>query len=401
MSLTDMKCRNAKPAAKDYKLTDAGRLYLLVRATGSKLWRMNYSFGGKQKTLSIGAYPKVSLGDARQARENAKEQLAAGIDPALHGRPDPKQAVKAVAKDWFEARKVRWDPEYAARIWTRLEDRVFPYIGEMSVSNVEPDQVLTLLRAIEAEKKFDLARRIRQYISGIFRFAVASGFIKHDPSATLVDAMESKPKTVRRSALREDELSEFFGRLQAEKGSEPQTLLALEFVVHTFVRTKELRFAKWEEFDLRRKTWRIPEERMKMKKEHIVPLTDHAIGILRKLKEIAGKSEWVVPSAEQGTAVISENTMLYCLYRLGYHSRATIHGFRGTASTILNESGLWREDAIERQLAHVEEDEVRDSYNAALYLDERTRMMNWYSDFLLRKAKERPLSRDELLEGLL
>lgn len=399
MPLSDLKCRNAKPAPKDYKLTDAGRLYLLVRPNGSKLWRLNYQFSGKQKTLSIGAYPAVSLAEAREAREKAKEHLAFGRDPALAGGDDPERVFKAVAKKWWDARKKRWDETYAGIIWGRMEDRVFPFIGEMSVEKVPSSDVLKLLRNIEGEGKFDLARRVRQYVSGVFRYAIASEMAKVDPSATLVDAMEAKPKTKHRPAIREEELPEFLKRLRSYDGDR-QTALAVEFVLHTAVRTKEFRFATWSEFDMKRRLWRVPEERMKMKKEHFVPLSDRAIELLKELREIAGDSDLVVPSAINDGQPISSNTMLYCLYRLGYHKRATVHGFRGTFSTIANESALWREDAIEMQLAHSEEDEVRDSYNAALYLPERTNMMTWYSNKLETLSKKVD-ERDRLLEGLL
>ena len=399
MPLSDLKCRNAKPAEKDFKLSDGGRLYLLVRPNGSKLWRMNYQFGGKQKTLSIGAYPSVSLVDARQAREVAKEHLAYGRDPALASADHPERRFKVVAKNWWEARRKRWNEAYAERIWGRLEDRVFPQLGELDITKIAAREILALIQKIEAEGKHDLARRVRQYISGVFRYAIASELTATDPSATVIDAMEARPKTIHRAAIREDELPEFFRRLRNYAG-ESQTALALELLIHTGVRSKELRLATWSEFDFKKKIWRIPEERMKMKKEHFVPLSKRAIEILHALREIAGDSDLIVPSPDKVAQPISNNTMLYYLYRLGYHSKATVHGFRSTFSTIANESGLWREDAIEMQLAHSEEDESRESYNAALYLSERTRMMKWYSDKLVALSNK-VLNRDDLLEGLL
>ncbi|SDJ24406.1 Integrase [Agrobacterium fabrum] len=399
MPLSDLKCRNAKPAEKDYKLADAGRLYLLVRPNGSKLWRMNYQFAGKQKTLSIGAYPSVSLADARQSREIAKEHLAHGRDPALASADHPERRFKIVATNWWDARRKRWNAVYAERIWSRLENRVFPRLGELDVTKIAARDILALIKEIEVEGKHDLARRVRQYVSGVFRFAIASEITATDPSATVIDAMESRPKTVHRAAIREEELPEFFRRLRNYNG-ESQTALALELLIHTAVRSKELRLATWSEFDFEKKIWRIPEERMKMKKEHFVPLSKRAIEILYELKEIAGDSDLIVPSPDKVAQPISNNTMLYYLYRLGYHSKATVHGFRSTFSTIANESGLWREDAIETQLAHSEEDESRDSYNAALYLSERTRMMKWYSEKLVTLSKKVP-NRDDLLEGLL
>ncbi|MDH1271293.1 integrase arm-type DNA-binding domain-containing protein [Rhizobium pusense] len=399
MPLSDLKCRNAKPAEKDYKLTDGGRLYLLVRPNGSKLWRMNYEYAGKQKTLSIGAYPLVSLADARQSRETAKEHLAYGRDPAQTSVDHPERTFKSVSRRWWDARKARWNAIYAERIWDRLEDRVFPRLGELDITKIAARDILALIQDIEAEGKHDLARRVRQYVSGVFRYAIASGMTGTDPSATVTDAMKAKPKTVHRAAIREDELPEFFRRLR-NYGGEEQTSLALELLIHTAVRSKELRLATWSEFDVGKRNWRIPEERMKMKREHLVPLTDRTLEILCELKEIAGDSDLIVPSPDKVAQPISNNTLLYCLYRIGYHSRATVHGFRSTFSTMANESGLWRKDAIEMQLAHSEEDESRDAYNAALYLAERTKMMTWYSEKLVALSKK-VVDRDDLLEGLI
>lgn len=383
MALTDATCRSAKPAEKDYKLADSGRLYLFVRPNGAKLWRLNYEFGGKNKTLSFGPYPQVSLADARKARDEAKAKIAKGIDPSVETVVAEDRKFRNVARRWFNSRATSWVSSYSDRIWSRLEDDVFPKIGDKDVSAIEPMEVLALLREIESRGALEMAKRVRQTVSSVFRFAVADGKAKVDPASTLADAMQRRPRQKRRPALTVDQIPTFYTKLRNYDGEE-QTALAVEFVMHTFVRTQEVRFAKADEFRSGSKIWRIPEERMKMRKEHLVPLTDHVLGIVERLKELGNGSEWLLPDAEDRKP-ISENTMLFALYRMGYHSRATIHGFRTTASTVLNESGLWRPDAIERQLAHVPENEVRAAYNAALYLDERVRMMNWYSDFLLTK----------------
>ncbi|UVK46834.1 tyrosine-type recombinase/integrase [Mesorhizobium sp. AR07] len=381
MALTDTACRNAKPAEKDYKLSDSGRLYLFVKTTGSKLWRMNYSFEGKQKTLSIGVYPGVTLLAARTTRDEAKATLAAGKDPMRDHIVADDRKFRTVAKAWFNGRASGWVSSYSDRIWSRIEDDVLPAIGDKDVAEIEPSEVLALLRTIEDRGALEMAKRVRQTVSGIFRWAVADNKAKIDPAAPLRDAMKRAPRQKHRAALREEALPEFFKKLHAYDG-EKQTALGIEFVAHTFVRTAEFRYAKWEEF--KGDTWRIPGERMKMKKEHIVPLTSHVQGLLEKLREESNGSEWVFPGVE-GYKPISENTLLFALYRMGYRSRATIHGFRTTASTVLNESGLFRPDAIERQLSHVPLDEVRSAYNAALYLPERIRMMDFYSKFLLAK----------------
>lgn len=380
MALTDAACRAAKPREKDYKLTDEGRLYLLVRPTGSKLWRMNYTFGGKQKTLSFGAYPGVSLADARRARATARDKINSGSDPAASAAVPEERTFEYVARRWFSSRAAAWVSSYSERIWSRIADDVLPALGHKDVGEIEPQEVLELLRRVEDRGALEMAKRIRQTMSAIFRYAVAENKSKSDPAAPIKDAMKSRPPQKHRAALREHQLPEFFRRLRHYDG-EKQTRLAIEFIAHTFVRTSEFRFARWNEFS--GDAWRIPPERMKMRKEHIVPLSRQVLGLLEQLREESRGSEWLVPG-EKGKP-ISENTMLFALYRLGYRSRATIHGFRSTASTILNESGKFRADAIERQLSHVPSDEVRSAYNAALYFDERVRMMQWYSDLLDRQ----------------
>ena len=387
MPLTEAACRNAKKRAKDYKISDSGQLYLLVRPNGSKLWRLKYKFEGREKTLSIGPYPAVTLAEARRARDKAKELLAAGRNPNDKGKAadtPPDRRFEAVAREWFAAKVDGWVPTYSSVIMGRLEGDVFPAFGDRDIGEIEPGDVLTMLRKIEARGSLETARRMRQYVSAIFCFAVASGLAKADPAASVRAAMKTPAPQRHHSSLRAADLPEFFARLRAYDGDRV-TALAIEVVVHTFVRTQEIRLAEWGEFE--GDIWRIPAEHMKMGKEHMVPLTSHVRGLLDRLREAGDGSKWVVPGERSGEPV-SNNTMLFALYRMGYHSRATIHGFRSTASTTLNESNLWRPDAIERQLAHVPKDEVRSAYNAALYLEERTRMMNWYSDFLLAKAAE-------------
>lgn len=381
MPLTDAACRNAKPGSKPYKLTDAGRLYLQVTPAGSKLWRWNYTFGGKQGTHSIGAYPTISLAVARSTRDRLKEGLVKGIDPSKKQTTSEDRKFKNVARAWFEARRKSWSEAYASRVWSRVEDDALPALGEKDVAEIEPGEVLDMLREIEARNALEMAKRVRQYVSGIFRYAVAEGKTKIDPAASLADAMQRRPRQKHHAALRDGDLPQFFVKLRAYDG-ERQTAVAIEFVAHAFPRTQEFRFAEWTEFG--EDVWRIPEERMKMKKEHLVPLSPRSKNLLAELKELSNGSKWVVPG-EDFNKPISENTLLFALYRMGYHKRATIHGLRSTASTILNESRLWWPDAIERQLAHVPEDEVRSAYNAALYLDQRIEMMNWYSKYLLAK----------------
>lgn len=401
MPLTDAQCRAAKPAEKVQKLSDGRGLFLQVTPGGSKLWRMNYRWEGKQRTAAFGAYPDTSLASARLKAAELKDKLAAGIDPAAKdsAAAAPVKPFKDAARDWFRAREAQWVSGYAARIWARLDGDVFPKIGLKDVAAVTPAEVLALLREVENRNALEMARRLRQTISAIFRFAVANGWATQDPAAPLAGAMKSPPRQQHRAALREGDLPRFFAALDRYSGDRA-TALALKMVAHTFVRSAELRAARWVEID--GDTWRIPAERMKMRKEHIVPLSPQVRAMLEELRDLAGGSEWVLPG-QSGHKPVSENTLIYGLYRLGYHSRATVHGFRSTASTILNESGLWRPDAIERQLAHVPANEVRSAYNAALYIAERTEMMRWYSDYLsAAEAKGRAdadkYSLDDLLD---
>lgn len=386
MPLTDAQCRAAKPTAKVQKLSDQRGLFLQVTPGGSKLWRMNYRFDGKQRTASFGPYPDISLATARLRAAELKDKLAAGLDPAAKegATAAPVKAFKDAAREWFNAREAQWVSGYASRIWARLDSDIFPTLGARDVESITPAEVLSLLRKVEARNALEMAKRLRQTLSAVFRFAVANGWSTSDPAAPLAGAMKSAPRQQHRAALKEDQLPEFFKALATYSG-DPATVLGLRIIAHTFVRTAELRFATWDEIE--GDTWRIPAGKMKMRKEHIVPLSPQVQAMFKELKDLSCGLPWVLPG-QSGQKPISENTLIYGLYRLGYHSRASVHGFRATASTILNESGLWRPDAIERQLAHVPANEVRSAYNAALYLDERRKMMGWYSDFLNSKEIE-------------
>lgn len=371
MPLSDTACRNAKPGDKPRKLTDAGNLYLLVQPTGSRLWRWNYRFDGKQKTMAFGKYPEVSLSEARSRRDEARAMLAAGLDPA---NPKPVESInfEEVAREWIKSR-IDWSPGHLSRILSRLEEDVFPEFGHVSVSLLDAPTILAALRKVEARGALEVAKRLRQTIGQIMRYAIATGRASRDPAADLRGAMKPSPRVRHMAALRENDLPEFLTKLDAYDG-DLRTRLAIELVMRTFVRTGEIRGARWSEID--GDLWRIPEERMKMGREHVVPLPPQTLAVLERLKAL-GDPEFVCR--------MSENTMLYAMYRMGYHSRATIHGFRSTASTILNESGLWSPDAIERQLAHVPGNVVRSAYNAAQYLPERRKMMAWWNDFLDQK----------------
>lgn len=342
---------------------------------------MNYRHEGKQKTLAFGKYPGIGLAEARDKRTAARAALHEGRDPAL---PPQESGVtfEGIAREWYANSRHKWVARYSTIILRRLEGDIFPEIGHMPIEKIEAPTILGAIRKVEDRGAIDTAKRLRQSASSIFRYAIATGRAKRDPASDLRGALKAPPKVKHMASLASGEIPAFLGRLREYDGG-AQTALAIEFTMRTMVRTGEIRFAKWSEFE--GDTWRIPASRMKMGREHLVPLVPQTIHLMNELRTIAAGSDWVVPG-DRGGKPISENTMLYALYRLGYHSRLTVHGFRGTASTVLNESGLWSPDAIERQLAHVPGDAVRSAYNAAQYLPERRRMMAWWSDYLDKQA---------------
>lgn len=378
MPLSDMACKNVKPESRVQKLSDGGGLYLQVNPNGSKLWRMNYRFQSKQKTLAFGAYPKVGLGEARKRRAEAKELLEAGQDPARKGAAPSGETFQSICEEWLTAQEVTWTAAYASRVRSRMAADLYPEIGHLGVDAITPSQMLAALRKVEARGSLSIAKRLRQTAGQVFRYAISTERASVDPSRDLKDALKPAPKVRHMAALTERQLPEFFAKLEAYDGDET-TKAAIEIIVHTFVRTSELTGAKWSEID--GDLWRIPAERMKKGREHIVPLTPR----VQELFEVLRRH-----SKDEHVARLSQNTMIYAMYRMGYHSRATIHGFRRTASTALNESGLWSPDAIEMQLAHVPGG-VRAVYNAALYLPERRRIMEWWSQ-LLSVRKLEPVS---------
>ena len=389
MPLTNTACRNARSAEKPFKLSDGGGLFLLIQPTGSKLWRMAYRFQKKQKTLAFGAYPDVSLKIARAKRDTAKELLATGIDPSEVKKAEKRASgiaaantFEVIAREWFNARRAGWTVGYADRLLRRLEADIFPRIGSRPIGEVEPLELLECIRVVEKRNAVELAKRLLQVSGQIFRYAVASGRAFRDPSQDLRGALQSPGQIKHRAALKASELPDFL-RALANYNGERSTVLGLKLIAHTFLRTNEVRYGRWSEIEGLGDDvplWRIPPERMKARSEHLVPLTPQVVAILRELRILAGESEYILPAPTKD-GVISQNTFIYALYRLGYHSRMTVHGFRGTASTILNEQGFNR-DWIERQLAHAERNEVRAAYNAAEWLADRRYMLTWWSEYL-------------------
>ncbi|RLT87698.1 MULTISPECIES: tyrosine-type recombinase/integrase [unclassified Ketobacter] len=393
--LTDLQVRQSSPKEKDYWLDDGGSLRLLVKANGTKCWRYNYRFQGKQKTFSIGIYPEVTLSQAREARRNAKQDIQNGIDPSQKKQTLKRQQTQssentfqALAKEWWSHQSGTWTPDHASRVWTRLRDNSFAIIGARAIEDISPQDIIYVIRQIEQRDALDVAKRVLQDINRVFRFAITSGRLKYNPASDLHD-VRKKRKTTHRASLPKHELPEFLRALETyEQRGRRLTKLAIELLVLTFLRPGELRGARWEEFDFNQAIWRIPGSRMKMGTEHLVPLSQQALKILEQLKPISGKYDLVFPSERRRTHPMSDNTMRRAIFKLGYEgndatkSKVTPHGFRATASSILNEVGFNR-DAIERQLSHMERNGVRAAYtHHAEYLDERTRMMQWWADYL-------------------
>lgn len=393
MKLTEISCKNAKhtnPKSKaPLKLSDGYGLSLWVYPNGSKYWRLAYRFNGKQKTLALGVYPDISLKQARMKRIDAKELIKEGKDPSLEKKKEKAMAVEnnantfeVIAREWYDNRKDIWKPRYAVEVIKRLEEDIFPEIGAYPIKEIEPPLLLQVIRKIERRGAFDLAKRQNQKCGEIFRYAIATGRGVRDPSQDIGEALKPVKKT-HFSALDPEELPEFLKDLNSNKARlYPTTINAMRLMLLTFVRTKELIEATWDEIDFERKLWIIPAERMKMGKEHIVPLADQVIEILKEQKETAGKWPHLFPSPNKPRQSISNNTILVALKRMGYQGRMTGHGFRALAmSTIKQELG-YRHEVVDRQLAHVPKSKIDRAYDRAMFLEERKKMMQEWANYI-------------------
>ena len=390
MPLSDLAVRTAKPRDKAYKLFDGGGLFLLIQPPGGKWWRYEYRFGGKRKLLAIGTYPDTSLADARKRHLEARQMLAAGNDPSEVKKESKRLALlgsdntfEAMAHEWHKARLNGWSENYAGKLMTSLQQDIFPKLGNRPIDQITSLELLTVLRLIESRGALETAHRAKQTCGQIFMYAIASGRAERNPAADLKMALKV-PERKHYSHLKADELPEFLQKLEsyADEGGELLTQLALKMLVLTFVRTTELRGALWSEINWEKAEWRIPASRMKMKDPHIVPLSDQVMSLLKELQTLTGQWKYLFPNENKpGFDCMSENTMLFALYRMGYRSRTTGHGFRATASTILNENGF-PSDHIERQLAHCERNKIRAAYNHAQYLPERRQMVQWWADYI-------------------
>ena len=398
MALTDVAIRNAKPGEKAFKLADGAGMFLLVTPAGGKLWRLKYRIDGREKLLAMGAYPETGLSDARKRRDEARGLIARGVDPSREKQRD-KVRSRAQATDTFAAitneycaKRRRdgengWTPATAKRS-EYLLSLLNPGIGRLAISDIEPADVLAAVRKIEAKGNLESARRTLQLASMVFRYAVATARLRSDPTRDLKGALTA-PTVTHYGAI--TDAKNVGGLLRAIDGYEGQglTKLALQFAPHVFVRPGELRHAEWEEIDLDGGIWNIPAGKMKMGKAHHVPLSKQAVAILRELHAATGPTGYAFPSIRTRARPMSENTLNAALRRLGYTSgEMTAHGFRAMASTLLNESGKWNPDAIERALAHGDSDKVRAAYHRGAHWQERVEMAQWWSDYLdqLRKG---------------
>lgn len=388
MALTDIKVRNAKSRDKAYKLADSEGLFLLVTPKGSKYWRFKYRFNGKEKLLALGVYDDISLAEARELRDEARNKLAKKIDPGLAKQKEKhtskllaQNSFELIAREWFSKFSSKWTEKHAVRTLRMLEKELFPWIGKLPITEISAPTLLTTLRRIENRGAIETAHRTHQICGKIFRYAIAIGCAERDTSADLRGALPPARKKHHASLIEPKAVGELLRAINDYQGSFI-TKCALRLAPLLFVRPGELRHAEWSEINFETAEWRIPAEKMKRRIPHIVPLCIQAIAILRELQPLTGNGKYVFPCERSIKRPMSENTVNAGLRRLGYtKDEMTGHGFRSMASTLLNEQG-WNRDAIERQLAHTERNNVRAAYNFAEYLSERKKMMQHWADYL-------------------
>lgn len=404
MALSDAAIRAAKPSKKPYKLYDRDGLFLLLNPSGSKLWRWRYWADGKEKLMALGEYPIVNLAEARESRFAARKKVAAGIDPIAERKAEAESrkreaeaeqreaenSFEKIAHQWWQWWSVGKSPRHTDYVMRRLEADVFPAFGHKFIDNVAPADIRKLMLAIESRGARDVAKRAHETTSQIFRYAIAHGLASGNPAANF------KPKDILAEANEEN-----FSRVDAKElpmllakmvnyDGDAITRLAMRLIAYTFVRTSELIESEWNELDLDNARWDIPAERMKMDTPHVVPLSRQSVGVLRALQLLTGNGKFVFPGAHDKKKPMSNNTILFALYRLGYKGRMTGHGFRGLASTILHENDF-ADEHIELQLAHLKRNKVAAAYNHAKYLSQRASMMQWWADYLdaqLAKGKD-------------
>lgn len=386
MKLTARQISTAKPTEKPYKLSDGGGLYLLVNPNGSRYWRMKYRYAGKEKLLSIGVYPDVTLAEARDKRTQAKRILAAGDDPSEVKQAEREAKNLAVnnsfellALEWHEHKKPNWSSGYADDIMEYLRKDIFPYIGNKAITDIKPITMLSVLKKMEERGVLDKLKKTRQACRQIFTYAIITGRAEFNPVTDLARALKT-PKQQHFPHLMPTQIGPFIHAVNTYSGSKV-TRIATLLLMYTSVRTIELRASEWTEFDLDNDLWQIPKERMKMRRPHLVPLSRQVKSHLLELKKITGWGKYVFPGRNDAHKPMSEASINQVIKRIGFAGKVTGHGFRHTMSTILHEKGFnsaW----IEAQLAHADRNTIRGTYNHAQYLDGRREMLQWYADYL-------------------
>ncbi|MEX5879609.1 tyrosine-type recombinase/integrase [Proteus vulgaris] len=394
MKLTDMAIKKAKPREKVYSLGDGNGLSLIVEPNGSKGWRFRYQFNGKSKMISLGIYPVITLNEAREKRDNARKLVANGTDPA-ESRKEERDRVsgksestfKKITLEWFNGRKDRWSEGYRDDMMEAFENDVFPYIGDRPIAEIKPLELLEVLSIMEKRGVTEKLKKVRQRCGEVWKYAIITGRAEYNPAPDLASAFiphqrENYPY------LLADELPEFLSSVDKYQGSQI-VRTALNILMLTGLRPGELRKSEWSFIDFESRTWKLPEKIMKMGRVHVVPMSDQVISLLRQIQPISGDYQYIFPSRTNHKKHLSEMAINTMIGRMGYRGRATGHGFRHTMSTILHEKGFntaW----IELQLAHVDKNSIRGTYNHALYLEGRRDMMQWYADYIdeLRSKKK-------------
>lgn len=396
MSLTNTAIKNAKPKEKLYKLADGKGMYLEVRPSGARYWRLKYRFAGKEKRISLGVYPDVSLKDARIKRYDARKLLEKGVDPSLERKlkkttqiERASNSFEAIAREWHAKYSPSWASSHANKIIRRLELYIFPWLGGRPIAEITPKELLSVLRKVEGKGILETAHRAQQNCGQVFRYAIATGRAERDPSADLRGALAPVKRGRMATMTDPKKIGELLRAIDGYDGS-LIAQCALRLAPLVFVRPGELRHAEWSEINFDKAEWRIPAEKMKMPSPHIVPLSKQAINILNEIYPLTGNGKYVFPSVTTATRPMSDNTILAALRRMGYaKEEMSGHGFRAMASTLLHEQG-WPSDVIERQLAHAERNSIKAAYNYAQHLQERKKMMQSWADYLdsLKNAGE-------------
>ncbi|KAB7706403.1 tyrosine-type recombinase/integrase [Plesiomonas shigelloides] len=386
MKLTIRQIDTTKPKDKAFKLSDGGGLYLLVNPSGSKYWRLKYRFAGKEKLLAIGVYPDISLAQARSRREEAKKLLLEGKDPGqekklekLSRQLEVENSFEAIAREWYTRRFDRWSVSYREEMMRTFEKDVFPFIGHRPIKDIKPLELLEVLSKLETRGATEKARKVRQRCGEVWKYAIVTGRAEYNPAPDLASALVVHEKE-HYAFLMKEELPDFLRTLETYSGS-ILVKIAMKLTMLTGVRPGELRKAEWSEFDFEKQLWHIPKERMKMGRPHMVPLSNQVIDLLNQLRPITSIHSLLFPGRNDPKKPMSDMALTVLVRRIGYSGRVTGHGFRHTMSTILHEQGFntaW----IETQLAHVDKNSIRGTYNHAQYLEGRREMMQWYADYI-------------------